>query len=98
MHYRSLEYKLMGKKNIHICILCMGIFVLCLELYMVKQIQTVEKVSGSFWANVWKYFEEPILLIPFIVTALVIIYSFCVIINAVTDKSDKESGRDAKRI
>lgn len=65
---------------------------------MVKLIQMVEKVSGSFWANVWKYFEEPILLIPFIVTALVIVYSFCVIINVVTDKSDKESDSDAKRI
>lgn len=65
---------------------------------MVKLIQTVEKVSGSFWANVWKYFKKPILLIPLIITALVIVYSFCVIINAVTDKSDKESGSDAKEI
>lgn len=60
---------------------------------MVKLIQTVEKVSGSFWTNVWKYFEEPILLIPFIITALVIVYSFCIIIDAVTDKSDEESGK-----
>lgn len=83
----------MGKKNIHICILCIGIFVLCLELYMVKLIQTMEKVSGSFHTSVWKYFEEPILLIPFIITSLVIVYSFCSIVDAITDKSDKESDK-----
>lgn len=81
----------MEKKNIHICILCIGIFVLCLELYMVKLIQTMEKVSGEFYISVWKYFEDPILLVPFIITALVIVYSFCSIIDAITDGSDNKS-------
>ena len=38
----------MEKKNASICILCIGILVLCLELYMVKLIQTMEKLSGSY--------------------------------------------------
>lgn len=83
----------MGKKNLHICILCIGIFALCLELYMIKLIQTMEKVSGSFHTSVWAYFEEPIILVPFIITALVIVYSFCSIVDAITDKSDKKSDK-----
>lgn len=76
------------KKNSSICILCIGIFVLCLELYMVKSIQTMEKLSDEYYTNVWRYFEEPIILIPFIATILVIICSICSIVGSVINHSD----------
>ncbi len=76
------------KKDSSICILCIGIFVLCLELYMVKIIQMIEKLSGRYDTIVWHYLEEPILLIPFIVTILVIIYSICSILGLFSHRSD----------
>ena len=62
-----------AKKN-DICILCIGILVLSLEIHIVKLIQAIEKISGSFYENIWYYFKEPIIFIPIIATIIVIIY------------------------
>lgn len=77
------------KKDTSICVLCIGIFVLCLELYMVKLVQMMERLTRIEWhTNVWNYLKEPILLVPFIATILVIIYSICSALGLFSHRSD----------
>ncbi len=71
----------MKEKINGVYILCIGILVLSLELYMVKLIQSMDKVTGSWHGNIWIYFKEPIIFIPFMATICVIIYSIYIIIK-----------------
>lgn len=73
------------------CMVCIGTLVLCLELYVIKLIQTIEKVRGSFYENIGFYFKEPIIVIPFIMTILVIIYNIYSIVKDILKITSNES-------
>ena len=56
-----------------------GISLLSLELILLKSIQILEKISGSWYSNIIDYIKEPTILLSFVLTGCIIISSVIVI-------------------
>lgn len=66
-----MKYKCIGILGI-----LFGMFVLSLELYGLKIIQALERISGSCYMNSFMYIsEEPCIVIAFIINVCVVISS-----------------------
>jgi len=69
-----MQYKCIGILGI-----LLGMFVFSLELYGLKVIQALEKISGSYYENPFHYIsEEPCIVIPFIITVCIVISSIVI--------------------
>lgn len=62
-------------KLVWVFILLQGNFFLSLELLMVKIIQSLEKIDGSYFKDIFRYFKIPIIYIPIYITAGIILVS-----------------------
>lgn len=69
-----MKYKCIGILGI-----LFGMVVFSLELYGLKVIQALERVSGSCYVNPFRYIsEEPCVVIAFIITVCVVISSIVI--------------------
>ena len=69
------------KKTTSLLILSLGLLLFSLELFLVKIIQALETVCGTFYDDIWYYFKMPSIFIPLLITLCVIIYSIYMLIK-----------------
>ncbi|MCI8342289.1 MAG: hypothetical protein HFE62_03645 [Firmicutes bacterium] len=58
-----------------------GILFLSIEIYSLKILQTLEKIHGKWWNNVWGYASEPPCAVALILTVGVIFFSLYIFLT-----------------
>lgn len=75
----------MKQKAVGLTGIIFGILFLSLELFMLKMIQLLEKATGYWYDNVWKYAFQCPANIAIIITVCVIIFSATIFYTAKED-------------
>ena len=72
----------MNKKATALLGVILGGLTLSLELFLLKVLQSLEKLHGSWWTNAMNYAAEVPCALGFLVTAAVILFSLAVYFTA----------------
>lgn len=59
--------------------LILGLLVLSLEGFLLRLIQVIDQLAGSWYPNILRYAMEPIPCISILITVIVVICSICCI-------------------
>ena len=57
-------------------LLCASLLVLSLELYLLKLIQSADKICGEYYENIWYYLKDPFLVIPILALYVLLFMQF----------------------
>lgn len=70
--------------------LIFGLLVLSLEGFLLRLIQVIDQLAGSWYPNIIMYAKEPILCISILITVIVVICSICCIYDSCKKAEEKE--------
>ena len=65
----------MKTKEIGIMVFLIGTLFLSIQIYLLKIVQKLDKISGSSFVNELRYIEEPSISISFSITIFILILS-----------------------
>lgn len=69
----------MKTKEIGLIVFLLSNLFLSIQVYLLKIVQKLDRISGSSFVNELRYLEEPLILLSFSITICVLIFSLFLI-------------------